>query len=182
MTLEELALQGKSSIHKSMAASIADHLIEIRKDSIKQCLSNFQEEEHRLESVANIAGIEFVNDSKATNVNCTWFALEEYNRPIIWIAGGNDHGNDYSKLFDSVKRKVKALICLGENNPRFIESFTPFIKTIAKVTTMEEAVNYAYAIGEKDDIVLLSPACASFDLYSNYKERGKAFRQAVHNL
>jgi UDP-N-acetylmuramoylalanine--D-glutamate ligase len=182
MTLEELALQGKSSIHKSMAASLADRLIGIRKESIKQCLSDFQDEEHRLESVANIAGIEFVNDSKATNVNCAWFAMEEFNRPVIWIAGGNDHGNDYSKLFDAVKRKVKTLICLGENNHRFIELFSPFIKTIVEIKTMEDAVNYAYSIGEKDDVVLLSPACASFDRYANYKERGIAFRQAVHNL
>jgi UDP-N-acetylmuramoylalanine--D-glutamate ligase len=182
MTLEELALQGKSSIYKSMAASITDRLIGIRKDSIKQCLSDFQDEEHRLESVANIAGIEFVNDSKATNVNCAWVALEEFNRPIIWIAGGNDNGNDYSKLFNSVKRRVKALICLGENNNRLMETFAPFIKTIVESGSMEEAVNYAYVIGEKNDVVLLSPACGSFDLYANYKERGIAFRQAVHNL
>ncbi|MDP4289471.1 MAG: hypothetical protein Q8908_00165 [Bacteroidota bacterium] len=182
MTIEELSLQGKYNIHKSMAASIADRLIDIRKETIKQCLSDFHNEEHRLESVANIAGIEFVNDSKATNVNTTWFSLEEYNRPIIWIAGGTDNGNDYSKLLEIAKRRVKILICLGINNAKLIETFSPYIKKIVETTSMEEAVNYAYSIGEKGDTVLLSPACASFDLFSDYKERGVAFRNAVQNL
>lgn len=182
MTLEELALQGNTNIHRSMAASIADHLIGIRKENIKQCMSDFQNEEHRLETVGNIAGIEYVNDSKATNVNTAWYSLEEYNNPVIWIAGGTDNGNDYSKLFDVVKRRVKTLICLGINNSKIIETFAPYVKTIVETTSMEDAVNYAYSVGKKGDTVLLSPACASFDLYADYKERGKAFRFAVQNL
>jgi UDP-N-acetylmuramoylalanine--D-glutamate ligase len=182
MTLEELSIQGKINIHKSMAASIADNLIGIRKETIKQCMSDFHNEEHRLESVANIAGIEFVNDSKATNVNTTWYSLEEYNHPVIWIAGGTDNGNDYSKLLEIAKRRVKTLICLGVNNAKIIETFSPYVKNIVETTSMEDAVNYAYSVGEKGDTVLLSPACASFDLYSDYKERGKAFRNAVQNL
>lgn len=182
MTLEELSIQGNHNIHKSMAASIADHLIGIRKETIKQCLLDFHNEEHRLEFVANIAGIEFVNDSKATNVNTAWYSLEEYNHPVIWIAGGTDNGNDYTKLLDIVKRRVKVLICLGVNNTKIIEKFSPYVKTIVETTSMEDAVNYAYSAGEKGDTVLLSPACASFDLFSDYKERGKAFRDAVQNL
>jgi len=182
MTLEELALQGKSIIHKNMAASIADHLVGIRKETIKQCLSDFHTEEHRLESVANIAGVEYVNDSKATNVNTSWYSLEEYNNPIIWIAGGTDNGNDYTKLLDVVRKRVKTLICLGLNNAILVETFTPYVKSIVEVTSMEDAVNYAYSIGVKGDTVLLSPSCASFDLFSDYKERGKAFRVAVQNL
>ena len=182
MTLEELSLQGKTNIYKSMAASIADHLVGIRKETIKQCLSDFHTEEHRLESVACVAGIEFVNDSKATNVNTTWYSLEEYNHTIIWIAGGTDNGNDYSKLLDIVKRRVKTLICLGTNNTKLIETFSPYIKTIVETISMEDAVNYAYSIGIKGDTVLLSPACASFDLFADYKERGKAFRNTVQNL
>jgi UDP-N-acetylmuramoylalanine--D-glutamate ligase len=182
MTLEELSVQGISNTHKSMAASIAENLIGIRKETIKQCMSDFHNEEHRLETVAIVAGIEFVNDSKATNVNTSWYSLEEYNHPVIWIAGGTDNGNDYTKLLDIVKRRVKALICLGVNNSKIIETFSPFVKTIVETTSMENAVNYAYSIGEKGDTVLLSPACASFDLYADYKERGKAFRNAVQNL
>jgi len=182
MTLEELALQGNTNIHKSMAANIADHLVGIRKETIKQCMSDFHKEEHRLESVANIAGIEYINDSKATNVNTSWYSLEEFNRPVIWIAGGTDNGNDYAKLLDVVKRRVKTMICLGSNNSRIYEYFAPYIKTIVETSSMEDAVNYAYSIGEKGDVVLLSPACASFDLYSDYRERGKAFRSAVQKL
>jgi UDP-N-acetylmuramoylalanine--D-glutamate ligase len=182
MTFEELALQGKSNIHKSMAASIADHLVGIRKETIKQCMSDFQKEEHRLEFVTNIAGIEFVNDSKATNVNTSWYSLEEFNCPVIWIAGGTDNGNDYTKLLDVVKRRVKTMICLGSNNSKIHEYFAPYVKTIVETSSMEEAVDYAYSIGEKGDVVLLSPACASFDLYSDYRDRGKAFKSAVHNL
>lgn len=182
MTLEELALQGNHNIHRSMAASIADHLVGIRKEIIKQCMSDFHKEEHRLELVANIAGIEFINDSKATNVNTSWYSLEEFNRPIIWIAGGTDNGNDYTRLLEVVKRSVKTMICLGNDNTRIHEYFAPYVKTIVETSSMEDAVNYAYSIGEKGDVVLLSPACASFDLYSDYREKGKAFRNAVQNL
>ena len=182
MTLEELALQGNTNIHKSMAASIADHLVGIRKENIKQCMSDFQNEEHRLESVANIAGIEFINDSKATNVNTAWYSLEEFTNPVIWIAGGTDNGNDYSKLFNVVKRSVKTLICLGINNAKIIEIFAPYVNTIIETTSMEDAVNYAYSIGKKGDTVLLSPACASFDLFKNYEDRGNQFKAAVKEL
>jgi UDP-N-acetylmuramoylalanine--D-glutamate ligase len=182
MTLEELALQGKHNVYNSMAASLASKLVDIRKESIRQSLSDFENIEHRLEFVARIHGIDFINDSKATNVNSTWYALETADAPIIWIAGGIDKGNDYTKLTELVKQKVKALICLGVDNTKLIELFADKVEAIYETQSAEQAVLTAYTIGKKGDTVLLSPACASFDLFENYEDRGNKFKQSVRNL
>jgi len=182
MRLDELALQGKHNAYNSMAAGIASRLLEIRKETIKQCLSDFQNIEHRLERVANIHGIEFINDSKATNVNSTWYALESMQKPVIWIVGGLDKGNDYSPLKNLVKAKVKAIICLGIDNKKLYSAFADLVPTIEETQDIKEAVNMAYHLGVPDDVVLLSPACASFDLFENYKDRGNQFKTAVQML
>lgn len=182
MTLENLALQGKHNIYNSMAASIATRILDIRKDKIKESLADFQNVEHRLEFVARIHGIDFINDSKATNVNSTWYALESVQKPIIWIAGGIDKGNDYSLLSDLVKTKVKAIICLGTDNKKLIEAFEDTVENIVETRSMDDAIQYSIFLGKRDDTVLLSPACASFDLYENYEERGDKFKTAVASL
>ncbi|MBN2173240.1 MAG: UDP-N-acetylmuramoyl-L-alanine--D-glutamate ligase [Bacteroidales bacterium] len=182
MTLENLALQGKHNIYNSMAASIAARILDIRKDVIKESLSDFKNVEHRLEFVARIHGIDLINDSKATNVNSTWYALESMNSPVVWIAGGIDKGNDYSILKELVRTKVKAIICLGKDNKKLLNSFKGVVNTIAETTSMDEAVSLGMNFGKKDDVILLSPACASFDLFENYEERGKKFKEAVRKL
>jgi len=182
MTLEELALQGKHNVYNSMAASIASKLVDIRSESIRQSLSAFENVPHRLEFVARIHGIDFINDSKATNVNSAWYALETADSPLIWIAGGIDKGNDYSKLEELVSQKVKAIICLGVDNAKIIETFGSRVDAIYETNSAEQAVLTAYTIGKKGDTVLLSPACASFDLFESYEERGNKFKQAVKNL
>jgi UDP-N-acetylmuramoylalanine--D-glutamate ligase len=182
MTLETLAIQGNHIPQVSMAAAIGTRINEIRKNLIKECFSDFQNMEHRLETVANVHGITFINDSKATNVNSTWFALETINKPIIWIAGGLDNGNDYDLLQGIVRKKVKALICLGIDNLQLISAFKGFEFPVTTTQSMTEAVDLAYVAGIKGDTVLLSPACASFDLFYDYEERGNAFKQAVRNL
>ena len=182
MTLEELALQGRHNVYNSMAAGIAGRLLDIRKESIRQSLSDFQHIEHRMESVARIHGIDFINDSKATNVNSTWYALETIDKPVIWIAGGVDKGNDYSRLFELVQKKVKAIICLGMDNSPLIEAFQTKVPAMYETRSAEQAVELAYSIGKNGDVVLLSPACASFDLFENYEDRGNKFKQAVRNL
>lgn len=182
MTLEELALQGKHNAYNSMVASIASKLVDIRSESIRQSLSAFENVPHRLEFVARIHGIDFINDSKATNVNSAWYALETMDTPVIWIAGGIDKGNDYSKLEELVSQKVKAIICLGIDNQKIIDTFGDKVGAIYETQSMEQAVLTAYTIGKKEDTVLLSPACASFDLFENYEERGDKFKKAVKNL
>lgn len=182
MSIEELALQGKHNIHNSMAAGIATKLLGIRKETIRQCLSDFQNIEHRLEHVANIHGIEFINDSKATNINSAWWALESQQRPVIWIAGGVDKGNDYTKLYDVVKEKVKALVCLGTDNQKLVDAFTGIIPVITITGSARDAVNTSYYLAEDGDVVLLAPACASFDLFENYEDRGRQFKAAVKEL
>jgi UDP-N-acetylmuramoylalanine--D-glutamate ligase len=182
MTLEELALQGRHNLYNSMAAGIAGRLLDIRKENIRQSLSDFQNVEHRLEYVARIHGIEFINDSKATNVNSTWFALESIDKPIIWIAGGIDKGNDYTMLFEMVQRKVKAVICLGLDNSVIINTFRDKVESVYETQSAQQAVLLAYSIGKPGDVVLLSPACASFDLFHNYEDRGNQFKQAVKGL
>jgi UDP-N-acetylmuramoylalanine--D-glutamate ligase len=182
MTLEELALQGKHNIYDSMAAGIAGKLIGLRKESIKQSMADFRNAEHRLEFVANIHGIEFINDSKATNINSTWFALESQYKRVVWIAGGIDKGNDYSKLTELVKQKVKAIVCLGIDNHQLKEAFDNLVPVMVEAHSMEEAVNIAYNLAEKNDTVLLSPTCASFDLFENYEDRGRQFKGAVQQL
>ena len=182
MTLENLALQGRHNVYNSMAASIAARLIDIRKETIKESLSDFQHIPHRLEWVGNVHGIQFINDSKATNVNAAWYALESLQQPIIWIAGGMDKGNDYEMLFDIVGKKVKALVCLGKDNSKIKAAFGDRVERIVETASMEEAVMTAYYLGSKGDAVLLSPACASFDLFESYEDRGRQFTQTVKKL
>jgi UDP-N-acetylmuramoylalanine--D-glutamate ligase len=182
MTIQELALQGKHNIYNSMAAGVAGKLVEIRKDTIRESLSDFHNIDHRLEMVGNVHGIEFINDSKATNVNSTWYALESMTNPVILILGGVDKGNDYMMLNDLVRDKVKAIICLGADNKKIIKAFGGIVDTIVEAKSAKEAVAQAYKLGKKGDTVLLSPACASFDLFENYEDRGTQFKQAVRAL
>ncbi len=182
MTLNELALQGKHNIYNSMAAGVAGKLQNIRNKSIKDSLAEFQNIDHRMQSVAIIGGVEYINDSKATNVNSTYFALDSVKRPIIWIAGGKDKGNDYSSLDDLVQDRVKAIICLGLDNQKIIEHFGKMIPNIIQTYTAADAVDEANRISDNGDVVLLSPACASFDLFKDYEERGNKFIDAVNEL
>jgi len=182
MTIQELALQGKHNLYNSMAAGIAARILEVRKDIIRECLSDFQNIEHRLELVNEVYGISFINDSKATNVNSTWYALESMSKPVVWIAGGVDKGNDYSQIKDMVKDKVKAIICLGKDNKKLHEAFGDVIEHMVDADNMRDAVYAAYKMGEKGDAVLLSPACASFDLFEDYEDRGRQFKESVRNL
>lgn len=182
MTLESLALQGKHNVYNSMAASIAARLFDIRKDVIKSSLSDFQNIEHRLEYVATIHGIEFINDSKATNINSSWFALESMEKPVVWIAGGMDKGNDYGLIKDIVAKKVKAIVCLGIDNKAIHKAFSGTIGNIVDTKSAREAVFMASKLASNGDCVLLSPACASFDLFENYEERGALFKKAVREL
>ncbi len=182
MTLEQLALQGKHNTYNSMAAGIAASIMDIRKESLKQCLSDFHNIAHRLEYVSSVHGIKFINDSKATNINSTWYALEYYNKNIIWIAGGVDKGNDYSILSELVKNKVKVIICLGVNNRPIHNAFGDIVETIIDAQSASEAVNIAYNVAKTGETVLLSPACSSFDLFENYEDRGNQFKMAVKEL
>ena len=182
MTIHDLALKGRHNTYNSMAAAIAGKVLNIRKDVIRESLSDFQGVEHRLEPVITVCGINFINDSKATNVNSTWYALECMETNVVWIAGGIDKGNDYSELFQVVKKKVKAVVCLGKENKKIIDAFKDKVQTIAETSSMEEAVRTSYYLASKGDTVLLSPACASFDLFNNYEDRGRQFKKAVRNL
>jgi UDP-N-acetylmuramoylalanine--D-glutamate ligase len=182
MTLESLALQGKHNIYNSMAAAVSGRLLEIRKEHIQESLTDFQNIEHRLEHVAVIQGIEFINDSKATNVNSSWYAMESMQKDVVWIAGGIDKGNDYSILQEIVKQRVKAIVCLGKDNEKLKEAFKGVVDTIIETRSMDVAVETAVYLGQKGDCILLSPACASFDLFENYEDRGNQFKEAVNNI
>jgi len=182
MPLSELALKGKHNTYNSMAASIASRVLDIKKEVIRECLQDFKGVEHRLERFIKVHGIEFINDSKATNVNSTWYALECMSTPTVWILGGVDKGNDYSELQELAKSKVKAIVCLGEDNSKIHAAFDGLIDTIEDATSMKEAVNTAYKLGEKGDTVLLSPSCASFDLFKSYEDRGEQFKECVREL
>ncbi len=182
MQIKDLSLEGKHNTYNSMAAAMAGRLAEIRKDSTREALTSFEGIEHRLESVATVGGIEFINDSKATNVNSTWYALESVKRPLVWIVGGVDKGNDYSQLHDLVKDHVKAIVCLGKDNTKIIDEFTGMVNLIAETQSMEQAVKMAYSLSKKGDVVMLSPACASFDLFDNYEDRGNQFKHWVRQL
>ncbi|CAN5237637.1 UDP-N-acetylmuramoyl-L-alanine--D-glutamate ligase [soil metagenome] len=182
MTIEELALQGKHNIYNSMAAGIAGRLLDVRKEVIRESLADVQSVEHRMEFVARINNIDFINDSKATNINSTWYALESVNTPVVWIVGGVDKGNDYSTLFELVKTKVKAIICLGTENAKIIKAFSDKVEKIVEAGNAHEAVSLAYRIATKGDSVLLSPACASFDMFENFEDRGQQFKAAVRAL
>ncbi len=182
MPLSELALKGKHNTYNSMAASIASRVLDIKKEIIRESLKDFKGVEHRLERFIKVHGIEFINDSKATNVNSTWYALECMSTPTIWIVGGVDKGNDYSELMSLVKDKVKAIVCLGVDNTKIHKAFDGVISEIVDANTMKEAVNKAYKLGEKDDTVLLSPCCASFDLFKSFEDRGEQFKECVREL
>jgi UDP-N-acetylmuramoylalanine--D-glutamate ligase len=182
MTIDELALQGRHNVHNSMAAALSAKLLKIRKESIRDSLSNFDSLEHRLEPVLEISGVEYINDSKATNINSTYFALESMRKPTVWIVGGVDKGNDYSQLSELVKDNVKAIICLGSENVKIHAEFDQAIETVVDCADMEEAVKMAYHLSAKGDAVLLSPACASFDLFQNYEDRGRQFKENIRKL
>ena len=182
MSIHDLALKGKHNAQNSLAAGIASRIIEIRKDIVRESLGDFVNVEHRLEFVAKVNGIEFINDSKATNINSTWFALESMDKPVVWVVGGVDKGNDYSELLELVKDKVKAIVCLGTDNSKIKEAFSDTIETIVEAQSAKEAVAYGYRLAKKDECVLLSPACASFDLFENYEDRGNQFKHAVRML
>ncbi|OUR94484.1 UDP-N-acetylmuramoylalanine--D-glutamate ligase [Flavobacteriales bacterium 34_180_T64] len=182
MPTANLALEGKHNIKNAMAASTVAHLLKIRKQTIRESLENFQGVEHRLEHVLKINKVQYINDSKATNVNATYFALESMEAPTVWIVGGEDKGNNYEELFPFVNEKVKAIICLGVNNEKLIHNFGNMVDIIVETQFMSEAVKIAYKIAEAGDNVLLSPACASFDLFENYEDRGRQFKDSVRNL
>jgi UDP-N-acetylmuramoylalanine--D-glutamate ligase len=182
MTIHEMALKGRHNTYNSMAAAIAGKVLNIRKDKIRESLADFQGVEHRLEPVIKVSGINFINDSKATNVNSTWYALECMENNVIWIVGGIDKGNDYSELFPIVRQKVRAIVCLGKDNSKILEAFRDMVQTIVETSSMEEAVRFSYYLAKKGETVLLSPACASFDLFNNYEDRGRQFKAAVRNL
>jgi len=182
MPTENITLEGKHNIKNAMAASTVAHLLKIRKQTIRESLENFQGVEHRLEHVLKINKVQYINDSKATNVNATYFALESMDAPTVWIVGGVDKGNDYNELFPFVNEKVKAIICLGVDNSKLFEAFGNMVDIIVETEYMSEAVKIAYKVAEAGDNVLLSPACASFDLFENYEDRGRQFKNAVRNL
>ena len=182
MSILDISLQGKHNFYNSMAAGIASQVFEIKNEKLRESLSDFKGVEHRLEKFLKVHGIEFINDSKATNVNSTWYALESMPKEIVWIAGGIDKGNDYSMLIPLVREKVKAIVCLGKDNSKIHAAFDDVLKNIVDASSMEEAVKAAYYLSRNGDTVLLSPACASFDLFDNYEDRGKQFKEQVRNL
>jgi UDP-N-acetylmuramoylalanine--D-glutamate ligase len=182
MSIYDFALKGKHNGYNTMAAGIAATTMGIRKEKIRDAVTNFHSLEHRMEFVAMVRGVEFINDSKATNVNSTWFALESMNKPTILILGGVDKGNDYSLLEELVSEKVKAIVCLGTDNQKIIDAFKDKVKVIVEADNAKKAVNQAFKLAQKDDVVLLSPACASFDLFKNYEDRGQQFKDAVKEL
>ena len=182
MSIKELALQGKHNIYNSMASGIVARVLELRNETMRESMGNFKAIEHRLEFVANISGIRFINDSKATNVNSTWYALESMSSDVILILGGVDKGNDYGMLKDLVKHKVKSIVCLGKDNKRIHDAFEDDVHVIVNTFSAQEAAQVAYHLASKGDTVLLSPACASFDLFKNYEDRGNQFKAAVREL
>lgn len=182
MSINELALQGKHNIYNSMASGIVAKVLELRNESIRDSMGSFTNIEHRLEHVARISGIDFINDSKATNVNSTWYALESMPAQVVLILGGVDKGNNYDMLRDLVKNKVRAIVCLGKDNKRIHDAFEDDVDVIVNTFSASEAAQIAYHLAKKGDTVLLSPACASFDLFRNYEDRGNQFKQAVKEL
>lgn len=182
MSIYDFALKGKHNNYNTMAAGIAAATLGIRKEKIREAVKNFHSLEHRMEFVAMVRGVEFVNDSKATNVNSTWFALESMNKPTILVLGGTDKGNDYSLIAELVKEKVKAIVCMGVDNKKIIEAFKDLVPVIVETDSAKKAVNASFKLAAKGDVVLLSPACASFDLFKNYEDRGTQFKEAVKEL
>lgn len=182
MPINQLTVSGKHNIYNSMAAAIVANSFEIRKESIRESFSDFTNVEHRMEWVARIKGVDFINDSKATNVNSTWYALESMETPVVWIAGGTDKGNDYTSLKKLVKDKVNVIVCMGLDNSKIHQAFGADVDLIINTTSAEDAVEAAYKFSKKGDTVLLSPACASFDLFENYEDRGNQFKACVKAL
>ena len=182
MSISKLTLQGKHNVKNTMAATLASQLLNVRSQSIKDSLANFEGAEHRLENVQKVNGVQFINDSKATNVNATFYALECMEKPTVWIVGGVDKGNDYSDLLPLVREKVKAIVCLGEDNEKLKAVFSNVVDMMIETAGAEEAVKVAYKLSQKGDAILLSPACASFDLFENYEDRGRQFKAAVRTL
>lgn len=182
MSIHDLSVKGKHNQYNSMAAGISARIAGIRKDKIRESFSSFKGLEHRLEFVATVRGVDFINDSKATNVNSVWYALESMTRPTVLILGGQDKGNDYNEIMELVKERVKAIVCMGLDNAPIHTAFDGVIENIVDTNNARDAVHAAYALAEKDDIVLLAPACASFDLFENYEDRGDQFKEAVKNL
>jgi len=182
MSIFDFALKGKHNQYNTMAAAVASSVVGIRKDRIRDAVTSFESLEHRMEKVATVRGIDFINDSKATNVNSAWFALESIDKPITLILGGVDKGNDYDLIKEMVAEKVKAIVCLGIDNEKIHAAFEGIVATIIDAASAEEAVKAAYGVSQKGDVVLLSPACASFDLFKNYEDRGEQFKKAVRDL
>ena len=182
MSIFDFALKGKHNQYNTMAAAVASSVVGIRKDRIRDAVTSFESLEHRMEKVATVKGIDFINDSKATNVNSAWFALESMDKPVTLILGGVDKGNDYDLIKEMVAEKVKAIVCLGIDNEKIHEAFEGIVSTIIDATSASEAVKAAYEVSQKGDVVLLSPACASFDLFKNYEDRGDQFKKAVREL
>ncbi len=182
MTTDTLALEGQHNVKNTMAAAMVAKLVGIRKETIRECISNFQGAPHRLEKVLKIHHVQYINDSKATNVNATYYALDSVKTPTVWIVGGVDKGNEYKELMPLVREKVKAIVCLGVDNEKIKETFGNVVDLLVETYAMEEAVKVAYKIAERGDTVLLSPACASFDLFENYEDRGNQFKNCVKNL
>lgn len=182
MLIDELPIKGRHNVYNAMQAATAASILNIKNDMIRRSMMSFKGVEHRLEHVLDIRGVEYINDSKATNVNSAWFALECMTRPVVWIAGGTDKGNDYSELFDLVKAKVKAIVCLGVDNAKLLASFSDKVPVITEAKSMEECLKKCYDLSEKGDVVLLSPCCASFDLFKSYEHRGELFKECVRKL
>jgi len=178
----DFAVKGKHNQYNTMAAGLAGTTVGIRKEKIREAVENFESLEHRMEHVLTVRGVEFINDSKATNVNSTWYALESMTQPVILILGGIDKGNDYSTLLDLVKEKVKAIVCMGVDNRKIHEAFGKHVEVMVNTGSAKEAVHAAFHMANKGDVVLLSPACASFDLFKNYEDRGRQFKEAVREL
>ncbi len=182
MSIYDFALKGKHNNYNTMAAGIAAATLGIRKEKIREAVKDFHSLEHRMEFIAMVRGVEFINDSKATNVNSTWFALESMNKPTVLVLGGTDKGNDYGLIADLIKEKVKAIVCMGVDNKKIIEAFKDIVPVIVETDSAKKAVNASFKLAAKGDVVLLSPACASFDLFKNYEDRGRQFKEAVKEL
>lgn len=182
MSIYDFALKGKHNNYNTMAAGIAATTLGIRKEKIREAVKNFHSLEHRMEFVAMVRGVEFINDSKATNVNSTWYALESMTKPTVLVLGGTDKGNDYTLIEELVKEKVKAIVCMGLDNSKIIEAFKDIVPVIVETDSAKKAVNTSFKLAAKGDVVLLSPACASFDLFKNYEDRGTQFKEAVKEL
>ncbi|OUS10168.1 UDP-N-acetylmuramoylalanine--D-glutamate ligase, partial [Nonlabens dokdonensis] len=182
MPTEQISIKGKHNTANAMAASTTAKLLQIRKETIRQSLTSFEGVEHRLENVLKINKVQYINDSKATNVNATYYALDSMEQPTVWIVGGVDKGNNYKDLYSLVNRKVKAIVCLGTDNSKIVEAFGNCVEQMVETSNMEDAVRVAYKLATAGDNVLLSPACASFDLFQNYEDRGRQFKNAVRGL